>query len=604
MDDDGLSTSCSPTSCGPASSLFSLLFASSPFLITFFFTTTLSYTRLFPLLAKLQQHPTSSNSTISDGEDHFLPVSAPVSLRQAHAEHANKSPKRRVAGLTFAVTIGLSVVLGELILAEVLEALTVEIRGFLLRITVPTLMVLLVGVIPLLEVQSVVGSWLGLRFARDGRTGRVPRVAWGLLLGTWLAWLGAFWYVGRVVKVKREAGSDIVTGKMGLDSTGMMMGMRFRGGDEAEGGGGLSRACLERIGVIGILSMALLSGFASVSSPWHTFTDNRAYKKRPITDADIARKQVGLDATGELLATKRHRLRSLQRKAQAVAEGIGGSAAARSRSLSPGGAGLVGKMLGSLKTITGNGSGEAAEIKALQVEISGLETMEANLAASLSSLKARQAAHARDGTTLGRLLAIPQYVFALYCVYRILATVLTTIRRSMATYPSAYSPSFSSSDPISRLLGLLAKHWDPKLDQVAWARQISFLLSGVILAASANSVLQTFRIFAKWMPGLLYQAQSNLALLIGQLAATYVISAALLLRSSLPREVGRSVGDALESALEPGFVDRWFEGWFLLASVLTAAGIWIGRKVSISGEWDEWDEYGGEEMGAVGQKRS
>ncbi|KAK4224760.1 Abscisic acid G-protein coupled receptor-domain-containing protein [Podospora fimiseda] len=606
-DDDG--TSCSPTSCGPPSSLFSLLFASSPFLITFFFTTALSYARLFPLLAKLQQHPTSSNSTISDGEDHFLPVSAPVSLRQAHAEHAEKSTKRKVAGWTFAVTIGLSVVLGELILAEVaLEALTVEVRGLLLRVTVPSLMVLLVGVIPFLEVQSVVGSWFGLRFGRDGRTGRLPRVAWGLLLGTWFGWLGAFWYIGRVVKVKSSEGgglgNDVVMGKMGLDSTGMMMGMRFRGSDEEEGGGGLSRACLERIGVIGILSMALLSGFASVSSPWHTFADNRAYKKRPITDADIARKQVGLDATGELLATKRHRLRSLQRKAQAVAEGIGGSAAARSRSLSPGGAGLVGKMLGSLKTITGNGSGEAAEIKALQVEISGLETMEANLAASLASLKARQAAHARDGTTLGRLFAIPQYVFALYCVYRIFATVLTTIRRSMATYPSAYSPSFASSDPISRLLGLLAKHWDPKLDQVAWARQISFLLSGVILAASANSVLQTFRIFAKWMPGLLYQAQSNLALLIGQLAATYVISAALLLRSSLPREVGRSVGDALESALEPGFVDRWFEGWFLLASVLTAVGIWIGRKVSISGELDEWDEYGGEEMGNVGQKRS
>ncbi|KAK4167565.1 Abscisic acid G-protein coupled receptor-domain-containing protein [Cladorrhinum sp. PSN259] len=600
-DDDDLSSSCSPTSCGPSSSLISLLLSSSPFLITFFFTTTLSYTRLFPLLAKLQQHPTSSNSTISDGEDHFLPVSAPVSLRQAHAEHANKSPKRRVAGLTFAVTIGLSVVLGELILAEVLEALTVEVRGLLLRITVPTLMVLLVGVIPFLEVQSVVGSLLGLRFARDGRTGRVPRVAWGLLMGTWLGWLGAFWYVGRVVKVKGELGNDIVTGKMGFDSTGMMMGMRFRGDDETESGG-LSRACLERIGVIGILSMALLSGFASVSSPWHTFADNRAYKKRPITDADIARKQVGLDATAELLATKRHRLRSLQRKAQAVAEGVGGGSG---RALSPNGSsGLVGKMLGSLKTITGNGSGEAAEIKALQVEISGLETMEANLAASLSSLKTRQAAHARDGTTLGRLFAIPQYVFALYCVYRILATVLTTIRRSLSTYPSAYSPSFSSSDPISRLLGLLAKHWDPKLDQVAWARQISFLLSGVILAASANSVLQTFRIFAKWMPGLLYQAQSNLALLIGQLAATYVISAALLLRSSLPREVGRSVGDALESALEPGFVDRWFEGWFLLASLLTAVGIWIGRKVSISGDWDEWDEYGGEEMGTVGQKRS
>ncbi|KAH6849878.1 Abscisic acid G-protein coupled receptor-domain-containing protein [Chaetomium sp. MPI-CAGE-AT-0009] len=337
--------------------------------------------------------------------------------------------------------------------------------------------------------------------------------------------------------------------------------------------------------------MALLSGFASVSSPWHTFVDDRTYRKRPITDADIARKQAGLDATSELLLTKRHRLRSLQRKAQAVAEGVGGGASHGA----PGGSGvgLMGKMIGSLKTMAG--TGEAAEIKALQVEISGLETMESNLAGSLSSLKSRQAAHARDGTVLGRLLAVPQYIFAGYCVYRILATTLTTLRRMY--YPSA---SFSSSDPINRFLGLLAKHWDPKLDQMAWARQISFLLSGVILAASANSVLQTFRIFAKWAPGLFHQAQANLALLVGQVTATYVISAALLMRSNLPRDVGRTVGDALESALEPGFVDRWFEGWFLLASVGTAAGIWVGRKVG-SGFGEEWDEFAGEEMG---QKRS
>ncbi|KAK3897592.1 Abscisic acid G-protein coupled receptor-domain-containing protein [Staphylotrichum tortipilum] len=342
--------------------------------------------------------------------------------------------------------------------------------------------------------------------------------------------------------------------------------------------------------------MALLSGFASVSSPWYTFVDDHGYRKRPVTDADIARKQAGLDATSELLLTKRHRLRSLQRKAQAVAEGIGGGTP---HGTTPASTGLVGKVFGSLKSLA-SGNPEAAEIRALQMEISGLETMESSLAASLALLRTRQAAHSRDGTLLGALLSIPRYVFASYCVYRILATTLTTLRR--AYHPAA---SFSASDPINRFLGLLARHWDPKLDQLAWARQISFLLSGVILAGSASSALQTFRLFARWAPrGLLHQAQANLALLVGQVVATYVISAALLLRSSLPREVGRSVGDALESALTPGFVDRWFEGWFLIASVGTAAGIWVGRKVGGGGSGsggEEWEDLGGEEMG---QKRS
>ncbi|KAG7290720.1 hypothetical protein NEMBOFW57_000723 [Staphylotrichum longicolle] len=538
-------------SCGPSSSCTTTFLGSTlaltPVLATFLVVSSLASTRLFPRLARLQQQQQQPQHSkhfsgggggggsggvggigLDDGDDHFLPSSAPASLRQAHAEQAARSPRRRLAAAAFAVTIGLAAVLAELILAEILEG-------------------------------------------RDG-------------LG-----VGAFgeeemWRLAGMASSKGGEGT--------FDSTAMSIGKTDlgRGGFGAEADGGLARACLERIGVIGIWLMALLSGFASVSSPWHTFVDDRIYRKRPITDADIARKQAGLDATSELLLTKRHRLRSLQRKAQAVAEGIGGGIAHGS---APPSGGLVGKVIGSFKSMAG--SGEAAEIKALQVEISGLETMESNLAGSLSVLKSRQAAHARDGTILGSLMAVPRYIFAGYCLYRILATTLTTLKRIY--YPSA---SFSSSDPINRFLGLLAKHWDPKLDQIAWARQISFLLSGVILAGSANSVLQTFRLFAKWAPGLLHQAQANLALLVGQVAATYVISAALLMRSNLPRDVGRTVGDALESALTPGFVDRWFEGWFLLASVGTAAGIWVGRKVS-GAFAEEWDEFAGEEMG---QKRS
>ncbi|KAK0646538.1 Abscisic acid G-protein coupled receptor-domain-containing protein [Cercophora newfieldiana] len=501
--DGGGASSCSPdadacTPPGQNQSALSTIISLSPFLATFAVVFSIAAMKIFPRLARLQ----------APGADEVvLPQGAPPSLRQAQEEYVKS--RRRVVAVTFASTVGLAAVLGVEILCEILEVVGTHARTVGLRVTVPVLLVLLVGVIPMLE-----------------------------------------------------------------------------HGDD----GGLARACLERVGVIGISLMALLSGFASVSSPWHTFADNRSYRRRPITDADLARKEAGREATSELLLTKRHRLRALQKK---VADGQAAANAGGAAKV-----GMMGKMIGSLKGIAGGG-GDAAEIKLLQLEISGLETMEANLSASLSLLRTRKAVHARDGTVLGKLLAIPSYAFSMYCVYRVLATILTTVRR--ATYPNA---SFSSSDPINRFLGLLAKHWDPKLDQMAWARQISFLLSGVILAASANSVLQTFHLFSKWMPGLLYQAQANLALLIGQIAATYVISSALLLRSNLPREVGRSVGDALESALEPGFVDRWFEGWFLAAAALTAIGIFLGKKLNgAAGDWDDWDELAGEEMG-VGQKRS
>ncbi|KAI0177222.1 Abscisic acid G-protein coupled receptor-domain-containing protein [Pestalotiopsis sp. NC0098] len=537
---------CSAPGFGTPSTL-STVFSLSPFILTFGGVSVFVLRKIFPQLSRVQ------NSR--DGEDHFLPSDAPLSLQQAHAEHGAKSIRRRVAAAAFSTTVALAAVLAELILCEISNLVNPYARTTALKITVPSLLFFLIVVIPFLELQSLI-SGSGWSFQKTSK-GTIPRTAWVLQFAVFGLWLCAFWSLGSLVPV----GSEF------MHTTAAMR-------EPPESTGGLARACLERIGVIGISLMALLSGFASVSSPWQTFGSKTS--RKPVTDADIARKQAGLDATNEMLLTKRHRLQTLQRKVAADSTSAQNS-------------GFLTKVVGSFR-----GSGDAAEIRGLKLEISGLEAMEANLSNTLSQLRSRQADSARAATPLGKVLLVPTYIFSVYCMYRIGATILTTLRRFYS--PSA---SFSSSDPINRFLGLIAKHWDPKLDQIAWARQISFLLSGVILAASANSALQTFHLFAKWTPGLLYQAQANLALLIGQISAIYVISAALLLRSNLPKEVGSVVGDVLESALEPGFVDRWFEGWFLLASLATACGIWIGRKIGELGE--DWDDIGMEEMG---QKRS
>ncbi|PSR78447.1 Abscisic acid G-protein coupled receptor-domain-containing protein [Coniella lustricola] len=586
------SSACDESACSatPPSTSLGTVLSLTPFIATFALVYVTVSRTILPRLSRLD--------SARDGEDHFLPASAPASLQQVHAAHGSKSPRRRLTAATFAATLGLATVLGELILSEIADLVSAEARDTALSVVVPTLLVMLVLVIPFLEIQSVL-SGSGLCTFQTSSRGRFPRWAWTLQTLGFGLWLVVFWSIGKALPDAAVTGdNESFFGASSIWGVGPSSGLWGSTWTVDT----LARACLERIGIIGISLMALLSGFASVSSPWHMLTDGAARRKRPVTDADISRKQAGLEAARELLLTKRHRLASLQRKMAATTESTSptGSVAARS----PGGA-IMGKIVGSLKGISGVGgnSADANEAKALQMEISGLETMETTLSTALSALKSRQVAEARAGTFRGRLLAIPAYIFSIYCVYRILATSLTSFRRLY--YPA--SATFSSSDPINRFLGLLAKHWDPKLDQLAWARQISFLLSGVILIASANAVVQTFALFARWAPGLLHQAQANLALLIGQVSATYVISSGLLLRSNLPRDMGSAVGHALESALEPGFVDRWFEGWFLMASGATAVGIWVGRRIhgpfgngsgSGFGEWgEEWDEFGGEEMG-------
>lgn len=189
---------------------------------------------------------------------------------------------------------------------------------------------------------------------------------------------------------------------------------------------------------------------------------------------------------------------------------------------------------------------------------------------------------------------MPDYIFSLYCLYRILATLFTTLRRY--TTPTS---AFSTTDPINRVLGLVARHVDPSLDQAAWSRQISFLMSGIMLLLSFNSVLQTLHIFSRFTPGLVRQAQQNLPLVVAQISATYVISSALLLRSNLPKEVASGVGNALGAGVEAVFVEVWFERWFLLGGLGTAVGIFLGRQMG-AGDGLEWDDVDIE----LGTKRS
>lgn len=519
--------SCGADACDaavPSATPLSVL----PFLAFFFLTTALAHTRLLPLLASLSP---------LEPDDAVLPTHAPSALRAAHADHAKRSPRQRAAALTFSVTVGLAALLGVLIVCEVAEVLDARARAAALGIAVPGLAVCLVLAVPwLVTMSAVVGA--GRSFARD-RYGRIPRLTWALHLLLFALWLLLFYSIGP-----------------GPAST------------AADAEPSVMRAALDRIGIAGTSLMALLSGFASVSAPWQSFGSPPS--RGPVSEADISRKQAGLDAANEMLLNKRHRLQILERKAEA--ENRGGAPV-----------GLVGK-LGSLW----GASGDEAEVRALRLEVSGLETMQSSLAAGLSTLLSRKAEKARASTLTGRILAVPQTCFSVYCIYRVLATLITTLRRVLSSGPGSPPP-----DPITRFLSLLTVYYDPTLDEAALARQISFLLSGVILLLSLSSLNQTVRLISRASPSLLRLARANLPLLLSHTLATYVFASALLLRSNLPSGVRGAVGDALRTALEPGFVETWFQGWFLLGCAATGVGVFVGGRI----EGDDLVE-------GMGEKRS
>ncbi|KAL8680687.1 MAG: hypothetical protein Q9186_003127 [Xanthomendoza sp. 1 TL-2023] len=458
----------------------------------------------------------------------------------------------RINALTFSTTLALAAVLAELILCEISNTIDPLARRLAFHLTISLLLIILVLVIPSLQIQSVISA-AGWEFA--GKSKGKLRLAWILQLIITSVWLVGFWWTGNQLLAETAT----VSGPDTKSPT-------------------LSEACLSRVGIIGISLMGLLSGFASVSAPWQ----NLFSKHRPITESDIARKAAGLEATNDMLATKQSRLRALERKMSDVSQDKN----------------FFQKAMGSIR-----GNPDHTEQKSLEIEIQGLETMASSLATSHTMLQNGFQQQNRSKSITGRLILTSSYAFSLFCLYRILTTFYSTLRRSIhPSYPPTLPPSSTpkvdhnsipttSSDPITTFLALLATHYDPHLDRDLYTRQLSFLLSGLILLASFNSVMQTFSLIARFLPSLLRAVNQNLPLLVAQVCGMYTISAALMLRGRVP---GQVVGEGLRGMgggqLE--WVDGWFEGWFLGGVGITVVGLWVGRKVAGVREWDEGDDYG------------
>lgn len=523
-----------PSMLAPATLITSYI----PFVLVFLLVATFVHQSIYPSLS---------------GEPRPVKASSPSRQPSRAGWTQSRPTSKKISAITFASTIALAAVLALLILCETSNYVDPYIRGLAIQFTISLLLLVLIIIIPFLEIYFII---FGTGNESSGTGNKGPWLAWLLQFSFCSAWLIVFWWSG-----------DFLLGR----------------GQDAEASAGptttqsIGEASLRRIGVIGISSMSLLSGFASVSSPWHAFFA----RSRTVTENTVNRRAAGLQSAQDMLAAKRSRLRLLERK---ISEPTAES--------------LFQKAIGSIR-----GNPDSTERQALLIEVKGLEDMCSSLSSSHSTLQSRYNQQNASKTLHGRITRIVGAAFSAFCLFRIGTTFLTFSRRSLFYFThSEPAAVFTTGDPVDSTLALLAQHYDPQLDHAVWARAISFLLSGVILFASFGSVMQTFHFFARFMPSLLKAIQANLALVVAQVCATYVISAALMLRSMVP---GGIVGEGLRGlgggVGRMGWVDAWFERWFLAGVVITTVGIWLGRQVGGSGEDDDdFDDAGGAvEMGKL-----
>jgi hypothetical protein len=214
-----------------------------PFLLTFLFVALGVSQKLFPLLSG------HADRKVNHGSAHLSGV---ASRARSSILKSLQPSSRSLASIIFSTNIALSTVLAELIFCEIANTVNPATRTLALKLTLPSLLFLLIVATPAFEIHSVI-SRTGLNASGSQRGQR--RVAWLLEFCGLAVWLGGFWYLGRGL-----LGSYLHEESYLHEHT-------------------FSEGCLERIGIIGISLMASLAGFAAISSLWQTF----GVKYRPVS---------------------------------------------------------------------------------------------------------------------------------------------------------------------------------------------------------------------------------------------------------------------------------------------------------------------------------
>lgn len=297
--------------------------------------------------------------------------------------------------------------------------------------------------------------------------------------------------------------------------------------------GGWLEPSLGRVVVCGVVALGLLSGYGAIRTAY-MFNENGGLKRgKTITREDVINAERSLYRVRHDQAAKREQL------------------AARQHHTGPS------QTAGWLGSWSSRGDREAAEISR---ELSGLAAVEVQVSRSLAAMRMQRQRQKFSSTLQGRIFNLVGFIFAIYCVARIVMCMTSILYQ-----PSALG-SKRDGDWISYFIALGLSQI-PGIDDVpAWSRTISLVLTGALILSSLAQVLRSvsriLRLTSKSI------GAGFLLLSLAQLMSTYVISLLIQLRRSLD-------GDDLSllaTLPDFGIFGRLFDAMFLVAAL--GSGVW------------------------------
>jgi len=239
---------------------------------------------------------------------------------------------------------------------------------------------------------------------------------------------------------------------------------------------------VEKLGFVGVASMALLSGWGSVAGPYQYGPwFRRAYRDEEIDSADV-RLQSVLDMIGQhkrdmLVAVPRHNKPG------------GGRVALRQRS-------------------------------PVEDRVQALEGLAEELFLERVEMRGAKQAYLFSQTLLGRLYSVAGYLFALYCVFRMGAAVWSIV----------FPRGPNDVDVVTRAISLLFVAFSHETRRLL-AQGVSFVMVGVMVFNSFRGLLVTLgKLFHQ--VGVLDSAV--VSLLLSEVMGHYMLSSIVLLNLGLP----------------------------------------------------------------------
>ena len=220
------------------------------------------------------------------------------------------------------------------------------------------------------------------------------------------------------------------------------------------------------------------------------------------------------------------------------------------------------------------GSSDHHELNALQAELKGLSQMHSSLQSRYTHLQSQYTRQQNRRKRLGILYFLGRHLFALYCLYRLLASAWSNIRLLLGKHRIP-----SDEDPISRILALLAKTTTKThLDLEGYRHIIGFILVGVVIAGSINAVLTVLQNVSRSPV-----SAATRSICMSFLAGTYFVSTALMVRSNLEEKYVGGIASALGESLVRGMFEEWFDAVYFVVAGVTAVGLMVARR------WNEED---------------